>query len=144
MTEQRGLLGMPEGADALDMIERGAEDQPAHRWAPMLASMVAVLENTYGRLGLEKEQAAKLATAGVLAQAEYVGGRMFYLPRGDRLRRALRDAEIFHRANGRNIQILAAEFGITDIQVYRICKQQRNLLLAKVQGRLFKDSTEGV
>ena len=135
MSNQGDLVGMPEGQEARDLIERGAEDLPEDRWAPMLASMVAVLTTTYRRLGLEDEKAAKLAIAGVLAQAEYVGGRMFYLPRGERLRLALRDAEIFHRARSGNIQALAAEFGVTDIQVYRICRQQKKLHLAKVQGR---------
>lgn len=144
MSNQGDLVGMPEGQEARDLIERGAEDLPEDRWAPMLASMVAVLTTTYRRLGLEDEKAAKLAIAGVLAQAEYVGGRMFYLPRGERLRLALRDAEIFHRARSGNIQALAAEFGVTDIQVYRICRQQKKLHMAKVQGRLFSDSTEGV
>ncbi len=136
MSSQGDLLGMPEGREALDLVERGVEDLPADRWPPVLAAMVAVLDSTYRRLGLDVDQAARLATSGVLAQAEYMGGRMFYLPRGERLRTALRDAEIFHRANGRNIQLLATEFGITDIQVYRICKQQKKLHLAKVQGRL--------
>ena len=70
MSDQGDLWGTPTGLAALALIERGTVDVPEDRWAPMLASMVAVLESTYRRLGLGDAQAAKLATAGVLAQAE--------------------------------------------------------------------------
>ncbi|MCL1550481.1 Mor transcription activator family protein [Xanthomonas nasturtii] len=135
MSDQGDLWGTPTGLAALALIERGTVDVPEDRWAPMLASMVAVLESTYRRLGLGDAQAAKLATAGVLAQAEYAGGRMLYLPRGDRLRKALRDAEIYHRARRGNIRQLADEYGLTDIHIYRICREQKELHLSRVQGR---------
>ncbi|MCC8686218.1 Mor transcription activator family protein [Xanthomonas campestris] len=134
MSDQGDLWGTPTGLAALALIERGTVDVPEDRWAPMLASLVAVLESTYRRLGLGDAQAAKLATAGVLAQAEYAGGRMLYLPRGDRLRKALRDAEIYHRARRGNIRQLADEYGLTDIHIYRICREQKELHLSKVQG----------
>lgn len=135
MTEQQDLIGMPVGQEALDMIDRGAMDLPDARWAPALANMVAVLDATFRRAGVEADQAARLATAGVLAQAEYAGGRMMYLPRGERLRLALRDAEIYLRAKRGNIPELASEYQLSDIHIYRICREQRALHLAKVQGR---------
>ncbi|UYC12269.1 Mor transcription activator family protein [Xanthomonas sp. CFBP 8445] len=141
MSDQPDMWGTPTGLAAIELIERGNVDVPEDRWAPMLAAMVAVLEATYRRLGLGDAQSAKLATAGVLAQAEYAGGRMLYLPRGDRLRKALRDAEIYHRARRGNIQQLAAEYGLTDIHIYRICREQKELYVSKVQGRFnFGDS----
>ncbi|WP_295936987.1 Mor transcription activator family protein [uncultured Xanthomonas sp.] len=141
MNDQPDMWGTPTGLAAIELIERGNVDVPEDRWAPMLAAMVAVLEATYRRLGLGDAQSAKLATAGVLAQAEYAGGRMLYLPRGDRLRKALRDAEIYHRARRGNIQQLAAEYGLTDIHIYRICREQKELYMSKVQGRFnFGDS----
>ncbi len=135
MSNQGDMLGMPSGADALELVNRGAADLPEEAWAPALAAMVAVLNDTYQRMGLPDDEAARMATAGVLALAEYFGGRMFYLPRGERLRNALRNAEIYHRARRGNIRILADEYGLTDIHVYRICREQRELHLAKVQGR---------
>jgi len=143
MSDQGDLWGTPTGLAAIELIERGTLDVPEDRWAPMLAAMVAVLESTYRRLGVGDAQAAKLATAGVLAQAEYAGGRMLYLPRGDRLRKALRDAEIYHRARRGNIRQLAEEYGLTDIHVYRICREQKELHLSKVQGRLNFGQHEG-
>lgn len=135
MTEQRDLLGMPEGQEAIDLALNAPLEVPESRWAGNLASMVAVTRAAYLRMGMDEDVAAKLATAAVLAQAEYMGGRQLYLPKGDRLRRALRDAEIFHRAHRGNIDALATEFGLTDSQVYRINREQRALFIATRQGR---------
>lgn len=135
MPDQPDLLGMPAGEEARDLVERGPVDAPSESWAPMLAALVAVLHATFRRAGVDEELAIRLATTGVLAQAEYAGGRMLYLPRGERLRRALRDAEIYRRARRGNIGALAREHGLTDIQIYRICREQKELYLSKVQGR---------
>lgn len=133
---QGDLLGMPSGQEAAVLVEKAALDLPADRWAPTLAAMVAVLTAALKRQGIPEDEAPRLATAGVLAQAEYAGGRMMYLPRGDRLRLALRDAEIWQRAKRGNIDALAQEYGLSDIHIYRICKQQRELYIARRQGRL--------
>ena len=144
MSSQGDLLGMPTGQAAIDMIERGAIDVPEDRWAPQLAAMVAVLSATYRRQGMDDDNAARLATAGVLAWAEYAGGRMLYLPRGDRLKKALRDAEIYQRSRRGNIEQLADEYGLTVVHVYRVCREQRELHLSKVQGRFnFGEQGEG-
>lgn len=144
MADQSDLLGPPDEDQLRAMREGGAVDVPDDRWAPLLAALVDVLTATYTRMGLSDAQAAKMATTGVLAQAEYFGGRMVYLPRGARLKLALRDAEIYHRAKRGNIDQLAAEYGLTDIHVYRICREQKALHLSKVQGRLnFGEQGEG-
>ncbi|QHB72919.1 Mor transcription activator family protein [Stenotrophomonas sp. 364] len=107
----------------------------ARRWAPALAAFVEVMNSALQKQGLTEAQAAKLATAGVLALASYLGGRQFYLPRGERLRKALRDAEIYQRAKRGNIQQLAAEYGLSDIYIYKICRIQRALHREKIQSR---------
>ncbi|WP_428986688.1 Mor transcription activator family protein [Stenotrophomonas lactitubi] len=59
-----------------------------------------------------------------------------YLPSGVRLRNALRDAEIYRLAKRGNITELAQRHGLTEVAVYRIIREQRELHLSKVQGRL--------
>lgn len=131
------LIGMPDGDAALELLIKGADDAPEERWAPLLARLVEVLVARFRRTGMSEDAADKLASASVIEIAHYFGGRMVYLPRGDQLRLALRDGEIFRRSRRGNIQQLAQEYGLTDIQVYRIIRQQQRLHLAKVQGRLF-------
>ncbi|WP_164124224.1 Mor transcription activator family protein [Stenotrophomonas maltophilia] len=140
MVEQRDLIRMPEGEEAAALIQRGGIDLPESRWAAQLVALVQVMELAFQRSGADEELATRLALAGVLAQAEYAGGRMMYLPRGQRLRNALRDAEIYRRAKRGNIQELAREYGLTDVSVYRICREQKELHLSKVQSHFdFKE-----
>lgn len=134
MSDQPDMIGMP--GDVESLLGRDLSDVPEGKWAPLLANMVSVLEARFLRQGMTADQAFNQARDSVLATAEYFGGRMIYLPRGDRLKLALRDAEIFHRANANNIKTLATEFEVTDIQIYRIIRQQRALHISKVQRRL--------
>lgn len=136
MIDQRDLLEMPDGEGALDLIERGTYDLPDTQWEGMLVALVAVLEAAFRRLGIDETQATRLAIAAVLAQGDYAGGRQIYIPRGVRLRNALRDAEIYRLAKRGNITELAQRHGLTEVSVYRIIRDQRELHLSKVQGRL--------
>lgn len=137
MTEQGEL--MPADGNSL-ALKPGAEldDLPANAWEKNLVQMIEVQEAAFVRDGLSEGEAFRLARVGMLALAEFHGARQWYLPRGDRLRTALRDAEIYRRARRGNIQALAAEFQLSDLQVWRIVRQQRKLHLRKIQGQLFE------
>lgn len=144
MAEQ-GDLAPIDASQAESLVGRDLSAVPQAKWAPMLANMVAVLEALYRRRGIGAEQAFELARDSVLAQAEYFGGRVVYLPRGDQLKNAVRDAEIYRRFRGsRNADQLADEYELTVVRIYAIAAEQRALHLAKVQPQLFDDSTEGV
>ena len=137
MTDQPDILP-PGELDGLLAADLG--DVPDSKWAPLLADMVRVLEALHRRNGATEEEAFRLASQSVLAFAEYFGGRVVYLPRGDRLKIALRDAEIYRRFLGsRNVDKLADEYGLTTIHLYKIAREQRALHLRKLQGQLFQD-----
>lgn len=136
MDDQRDLIGMPAGDEAEEMLARAPVELPEAQWAGMLSALVAVVESKFRRLGLDEDTATRLAIAAVLAQGEYAGGRSIYIPRGVRLKNALRDADIYRRAKRGNIPRLAQEFDLTEVSVYRILREQRDLYLARVQGRL--------
>lgn len=140
MTEQCDLLGGVSAEDLQQLLEADAElPEAQRRWAPMLVDLVRVIEAAHVRRGMAAEAAFGSALDAVKGVAEYFGGRPLYIPRGDRLLTALRDAEIFRRAKGGNIERLAGEYGISSIQLYRVIKQQKALHLRKIQGRLFVD-----
>lgn len=138
MSEQADLLP-DEPIDPRGLLAANLDDIPAHRWAQGLVQLIEVQEAVFVRLGYASDEAFRLARAGVVAIAEFGGGRDWYLPRGDDLHAAMRDAEIWRRANRRNIGALAAEHGLTERQIWRICNQQRKLHRDKMQGRLFED-----
>ena len=142
MTKQLDMMPMPTDEDASSLIGKGLDDVPDEMWAQGLVDMVRVVEAVYLRQGIDEDRAFALARDGVMGLAEYHGARMWYLPRGDRLRLALRDAEIFRKAKRGNIRQLASDHGISEPQLYRIIRQQTALHLSKIQGRLFDDQGE--
>lgn len=131
------LIGF-EG-DPLELIER--DDAPVDEalWAPLLCDMLRVIEADKLRRGSPKADAFSDASSTVLAIAEYFGGRQVYLPKGERLKIALRDAEIWSKFTGKNARKLAETYGVSEIHMYAILKRQRALHTRKLQGRLFPD-----
>ena len=123
--------------DALELIARaGAIDVDEAKWAPQLVEFIEVVEALNRHKGIPADAAFADARDVVLALATHLGGRQFYLPRGDRLRTALRDAEIWRRFTGRNVTALAAEYGVSEIHLYAVLRQQRELHTRRHQGRL--------
>lgn len=139
---QRDLIPLDD--DAADLLDRVDERHvPDGKWPTMLAEFIDVLRDTFVRRGMSAEDADQLARAGVLALSEYLGGRYFYLSRGDRVRAALRDDEVWREFNGRNIAELAARHGLTERQVYRAIAEQRAMRVKRRQGQLFPTSDSG-
>lgn len=125
--------------DPKGLLDAALDDVPQARWAQGLVHMIEVQEAEFRRLGHDQAEAFRLARSAVLAMSKYFGGRQWYMPRGDALAAALRDAEIYRRAHRGNIAALAGEFKLTERHIWRICRQQHRLHLDKVQGRLFND-----
>jgi Mor family transcriptional regulator len=134
---QPDLIGGEVAPDPMGLIGGDLSDVSEAKWAPTLASMVQVLEAHHRRQGRPDTEAFDLACQAVLVLAEYFGARVWYLPRGDRLRKALRDARI-HWQWQRKVPIeeIGAEHRISVIHVYRIIDQQRRLHLGKIQPGL--------
>jgi len=127
-----------DGAALLD----GADDLasiPESKWAPLLADLLRVLEALYQRRGMDAAAAWDMASSSTIAIADFLGGRVAYIPRGDRLRNAIRDAGIWRAYDGKpaTIERLADLHGLSTITIYSICKVQRALSLAHRQRALF-------
>lgn len=90
-----------------------------------LSEILDVIEDFFGRRGMQKTEASKLAHGVVRELATYFGGRPVYVPRGDRFTRALRNRAIFEAFNGTNVQNLAREHRISTKQVYEILSKER-------------------
>lgn len=136
-SNQDDLLGVDSAADTARMVEAGAV--PESKWAPLLVDLLRVFEARNKRQGMTPEAGYAQAVDSVLLIAEYFGGRVVYLPKGDRLRKALVHAEIWRKFTGKNVPELAQEFELTEIYVYQVLGTQRKLHLRKLQGRLFQD-----
>lgn len=135
------LFGLPDDPEQRRRMVEEAASMPESRWAPQLTEIVAYLEALFQRLEMPPEAAFRLAREVVMEMAHAFGGRSVYLPRGDRLRIALRDAELWRRYNGKAEQVeqFARQLGITSIHCYSILARQRKLHLDRLQGSLFPE-----
>lgn len=132
MSEQQALpMDDPEGA------WKGVVDLPDEKWPSSLATIVDVLTAMWEREGKGLDDAIRHAQQAALAIAEHQGGRPVYLPRGDRLRQALRDRHIYLLHRGNNADALAERFGLTLRHIQRIYAEQRAIQIAQRQPRLF-------
>lgn len=140
MSQQPDMLGLPDEGERASLIDSAdLGDVPESKWAPLLAGLLRVHEAMFKRRGSTDKEAFESACAVVMATADYLGGRATYIPRGDRLRAALRDARMWRDYDGRpaTVDRIAGEYGLTSIRVYAILKRQRALNVGRRQGRLF-------
>ncbi|WP_417656170.1 Mor transcription activator family protein [Pseudidiomarina aestuarii] len=125
----------------LDELLSKAEDIElgSAAWPQTLAELVSIFKDEMmsNSADLDEEKALTLAKRLVARQAHHMGGRQFYLPRDERLRKAIRDVEIWHLYNGRNISELRQKFNLTAQQVYAILREQRQLERERRQTKLF-------
>lgn len=100
------------------------------RWEGTLIEMASLAEIKLREVLPEhQEQVPQIARAVVYAICETMGGAVVYIPRGNILRRALRDAEIFRewREHSTRPDELARKYDLASQTVYDIIARQREL-----------------
>ena len=122
-----------------DVLEHLEDPEIRARWPQALVDMLDVMADALARRIDDREQARKLATVALRALANYFGGRMQYIPRGDNLERALRDKAMWDAYDGKRatVQDLAARYRLSEQQVYAILREQRALHRRRIQPALF-------
>jgi Mor family transcriptional regulator len=139
----QGEMFDPMSADPMDLIEHmGDRVPPMHQWPPLLADLFAVLMAYNRRNGMDEAGAAVDARDRCVLLADYFGGRMVYMPTGEKLHQALRDALIWTEFKGNNQLALSQKYQLTITRVYQILAEQRALLVKERQGRLFNEEGE--
>ncbi len=139
MTGQAEMFD-PTAADAIDLIAHLGDQIPAkHLWPAYLADVFAINEAYNRRRQMDEMAAALDARDRSILLADYIGGRQFYLPTGETLKTALRDAIIYREFKGHNHNALAEKYGVTPTRIYQICAEQRRLFIRERQGKLFNE-----
>ncbi len=106
-------------------------------WPSLLAELVDVLVDHFkDREKIEPEKAMSQAQDVIVVIAHHLGGRSIYLPRDDRLKRAIRDAKIYKAFDGSNHLALSKTTGLTVTQIYNIIEKQRRLRQDRMQMKL--------
>lgn len=124
----------PMLCDVVDLLSIGIP--PEEQWPQTLRQLfevtAAALRHTPAGADTERQ-----ARDVVVAIAEYLGGKRTYLPTGDSLRRAVRDVMIFRAAGKVPASALAKRYGLTETAIFEIQQEQRQLLVGRLQGKLF-------
>lgn len=113
----------PEAAAA--QVEALADATDRGRWPLRLLELTDICEAVIHRHpgAAQRELAERL----VMEIANYLGGRPVYLPRGDALKRALRDRRIWRDSGKVSPDDLATREGLCLQQVYKIVGEMRAL-----------------
>lgn len=99
------------------------EKQPAGMKA--IAELSAVIGSAIEASGYSKEESQSITEVAIKAMSFMAGGRQFYLPRGKALEIAIRNRKLFQEFTGKNIHALVNKYNISEVQVYKIIKSQR-------------------
>lgn len=122
----------PDDIDKLDakkVLANMKDPTVLSRWEGSLREMVEIAE---AKLLVEVKpgvEAAELARHVVFAICSVMGGKVVYLPRGDPLKRALRDAKIYRdwKDNDTPIPDLVSKYDLANQTIYDIIRRQRAL-----------------
>lgn len=114
------------------------------RWEGSLMEMVELAEHALREALGDQDNVPLLARQVVLRICETMGGEMIYVPRGERLRVAIRDAALFRdwRAGKASIPDLVRKYRLATPTVYDIIARQR-ALHRRSEPDLFGFSDEG-
>lgn len=137
--EQQDLLGEASFSD--DLLEHldDIPEETKRKWPKDLAALIDIFNAALRRMGMDDDQARRIAHTLLAEQAMYCGGRHVYIPKGDRLKQAIRDVELWRDWHDHGIvpDDLAAKYKISVQHVYRIINEQRAIHMRRVQPSLF-------
>lgn len=120
------------------VMEHALTPEMESQWPQHLTDFVTVVASGLERhSSMEAAKAQQMARVAVSALAMWRGGRIFYLPTGEKLQAALRDQAMWMEYNGKNITELAQKYKMIEPSVYRILARQRQLHTRKLQPSLF-------
>jgi len=136
MSDQTDLFGI----DASQPIAAHLDDtliQERRNWPRDLVEIADFVRGELKAAGYEGDELYLLIEKVLVGLCFRSGGRGFYLPQADRVKRALRDKRLYDAFDGRNIKALVRKYGLSEQKVYEIIREQTALHRAKVQPGLF-------
>ena len=119
MKEEQLELFDPSAMSVDHVLEELSPDMrnDSRSWPALLAEMVDVTADYLEGLSqFDQETSLEMAQNVIVTIAHHLGGRSIYLPRDDRLKRAIRDMTIYRAFNGSNHLELARKTNLTTTQ----------------------------
>lgn len=137
--QQTGLFD-DEHADIgalFDHLDQIPSVELENRWPSLLVEVIDVMQAELLRQNFAEDKAKKTASKLVGVMAHYFGGKSFYLPAGDKIKEALRDAQIYQEFTGKNVPELIKKYRLSESTIYAILRTQRALQRKRHQMDLF-------
>lgn len=116
--------------DPLKVLAHMEDPTVMPRWEGTIKEMVEIAEAELKvRLPDKPDDVPEIARSVVFAICDTMGGAVFYLPRGDALKKAMRNAAIFRDWHDRNAQPseLVRKYKLASPTIYEIIARQRAL-----------------
>jgi Mor family transcriptional regulator len=134
MSTNRELFNDPLPPDVLEHLD---DPDVRARWPRDLVNQYDVVLSAI-KTELDEPSARRVALRIIESLSNYHGGRQYYLPRGDKLRAALRDKQIWDNFDGKpeTVNSLCKEYDLTPQMIYTILRQQRALHRKRMQPEL--------
>lgn len=122
----------PDDSDQLDpnkILASMNDPTVLARWEGTLGAMVKIAEIELGKALNDDQRATDLAQRVIFAVCEHLGGSVMYLPRGTRLKNAIRDVAIYRdwREHGIIPADLVGKYTLSSQTIYAIINRQRAL-----------------
>ena len=108
-------------------------------WPGELVTLAEAIRAQMLREGEKEEATYKQMERVLLVMSFLCGGRNYYLPNGDRIKRALRNKRIYDAFTGHNHRELCQQFRLSEQKIYEIIKEQRQLHQNRIQHNLFSN-----
>lgn len=107
-----------------------------HYWPGDLVELSEVIRAMLQREGVEDEATYRMMERVLLGMSFLCGGRNYYLPKGERIKNALRDKRIYDQFKGNNHRELARQFRLSEQKIYEVIREQLQLHRSRVQHTL--------
>ena len=127
-----------ENNDILAHLDDDAFHQK-HYWPADLVELSDIIRAQLQREGLKDDDLYRQIDRVILALAFMAGGRGFYLPQAERVKKALLYKRVYDEFDGRNQSELGRKYKLSEQRVYQIIKEQRQLHRSRIQHNLFPD-----
>ncbi len=134
MENQNDMFSDSFSPEILENINQAMDSEDGKAWTSTIVDLFQLVKFEYQQQGIDDVKAVLKTT---LAIADCLGGVQQYLPKGERLRKYIRNMEIYYRFNGRNVRELARQYRQTEQNIYRIIAEQKRLHIKRQQRDLF-------
>ena len=113
------------------------ETEVKDKWPALIVEIIDLLKTARVSQGATEDQAKSEALDLTELLCKTFGGMQVYLPKGRQLEVAVRNKKIWNDFTGDNVPNLTIKYDLTQVRIYEILKEQRQLHIKSKQDDMF-------